>query len=141
MDRLKLLVVPRLSVIVTVLVMILAVGVVVGQHFGVYRIMAVALFPMVIMTMTVERLSIILMEKGGKEALTISLGTFVVALCAYFVMSINAVEDFFFAFPEVLFALIGLQIMIGRYTGYRLSEYVRFANFRRKHDIHHGEAE
>ncbi len=34
-----------------------------------------------------------------------------------------------FAFPEVLFALIGIQILLGRYTGYRLTEYYRFHSF------------
>jgi hypothetical protein len=126
MDRLKLLVVPRLSVIATVLVIILALGAIIGQHLGVYRIMAVALFPMIIMTMTIERLSIILMERGMKEALKVSLGTMIVALSGYVVMSVRFLEDFMFAFPESLFALIGLQIVIGRYTGYRLSEYIRF---------------
>jgi hypothetical protein len=68
MDRLKLLLVPRLSVIVTVLVIILALGSLIGGHMGIYRVLAVALFPMVIMTMTIERLSIILMERGGKRS-------------------------------------------------------------------------
>lgn len=129
MDRLKLLLVPRLSVIVTVVIMILVVGSVVGQHLGIYRIMAVALFPMVIMTMTIERLSIMLMERGAREALKVSLGTLVVATCSYCVMSIDALQNFFFAFPEVLFALIAIQILLGRYTGYRLTEYFRFLSF------------
>ncbi|MFH0811353.1 MAG: UUP1 family membrane protein, partial [Pseudomonadota bacterium] len=111
MDRLKLLLVPRLSVIVTVIIIMLAVGSVVGAHLGVYRIMAVALFPMVIMTMTIERLSIILMERGGKEAIKTSLGTLLVASSSYLAMSIASVQDFFFAFPEVLFALIAIQIL------------------------------
>ncbi|MDY6973203.1 MAG: UUP1 family membrane protein [Thermodesulfobacteriota bacterium] len=132
MDRLKLLVVPRLSVIATMLVIILVCGAIIGQHIGVYRIVAAALFPMIIMTMTIERLSIILMERGMKEAFKVSFGTLVVALTAYVVMSTRPVEDFMFAFPESLFALIGLQIMLGRYTGYRVSEYIRFAAFRKK---------
>lgn len=69
MDRPKLLLVPRLAVIVTVIIIILAVGSVFGAHMGVYRIMAVALFPMVIMTMTIERLSIILMERRSSRNL------------------------------------------------------------------------
>lgn len=129
MDRLKLLVVPRLSVIVTFLVIILAIGTIIGQQFGIYRITAVALFPMVIMTMTIERLSIILMEKGKYQALIISLETLIVALCCYAVMSVDFIQDFLFAFPEVLFAFIAIQILIGRYTGYRLTEYFRFINF------------
>ena len=133
MDRLKLLLVPRLSVVVTVLVIILAIGSTVGQHFGVYRIMAVALFPMVIMTMTIERLSILIMERGGVEALKVSLGTLVVSVCCYLAISAVFIQDFFLAFPEVLFALIAVQILIGRYTGYRLTEYFRFGNFRKEH--------
>jgi hypothetical protein len=129
LDRLKLLLVPRLSVIVTVLVIILAVGSLIGHHAGTYRIMALALFPMVIMTMTIERLSIILMERGGREAIKVSLGTLLAATLGYLAMSIVTVQDFFFAFPEVLFALIGLQILLGRYTGYRLMEYSRFHSF------------
>jgi hypothetical protein len=129
MDRLKLLLVPRLAVIVTVIIIILAVGSVFGAHMGIYRIMAVALFPMVIMTMTIERLSIILMERGVREAIMVAVGTFFVASCSYLVMSRAIIQDFFFAYPEVLFALIGVQILIGRYTGYRLTEYFRFLNF------------
>ena len=96
---------------------------------GTYRILALALFPMVIMTMTIERLSIILMERGGREAIKVSLGTLLAATLGYLAMSIVTVQDFFFAFPEVLFALIGVQILIGRYTGYRLMEYSRFHSF------------
>ena len=129
MDKLKLLLVPRLAVIVTVIIFILAIGSVVGAHLGVYRIMAVALFPMVIMTMTIERLSIILMERGVREAVFVSLGTFFVASCSYLAMSDVTIQEFFFAYPEVLFILIGVQILIGRYTGYRLTEYFRFLNF------------
>lgn len=129
MDRLKLLVVQRLSVIVTFLVIILALGSIIGQHLGMYRIMAVALFPMVIMTMTIERLSIILMEKGKAQAIIISIQTLVVTMCCYGVMSLTYIQDFLFAFPEVLFAFISVQILIGRYTGYRLTEYFRFINF------------
>ncbi len=129
MDRLKLLVVPRLAVIVTVLVIILASTSLIGHRIGIYRVLAVALFPMVIMTMTIERLSIILMERGGKEAVKVSLGTLLVSTSGYFVMSVPSIQEFFFAFPEILFALIGIQILLGRYTGYRLTEYFRFHSF------------
>jgi len=129
MDRLKLLVVQRLSVIATFLVILLAFGTIIGQKCGVYRIMAAALFPMIIMTMTIERLSIILMEKGKTQAILISFQTLVVTLCCYAVMANVSIQDFLFAFPEVLFAFISVQILLGRYTGYRLTEYFRFINF------------
>jgi hypothetical protein len=106
----------------------LAVGGVFGARRGVYRIISVALFSMVNMTMTIKRFSIILMKRGVREAIVIVVGTFFVTSCSYLVMSGAIIQDFFFAYPEVLFALIGVQILIGRYTGYRLTEYFRFLN-------------
>jgi hypothetical protein len=50
-------------------------------------------------------------------------------VCGYFAIASVFVQDFFFAFPEVLFGLIAVQILIGRYTGYRLTEYFRFLVF------------
>jgi hypothetical protein len=34
-------------------------------------------------------------------------------------------------YPELLLAVAAFQILVGRYTGYRLSEYLRFRTFRR----------
>jgi hypothetical protein len=36
----------------------------------------------------------------------------------------------FFVYPELLFAVAGFQVLLGRYTGYRLSEYLRFRRLR-----------
>jgi hypothetical protein len=41
-------------------------------------------------------------------------------------MSAQPVQHVFFAFPEIILVLIALTLLIGRYTGYRLSELVRF---------------
>jgi hypothetical protein len=35
-----------------------------------------------------------------------------------------------FYFPELLLVLLALIILIGRYTGYRLSELFRFRDFK-----------
>gem|GEM_PF-6234268 len=57
--------------------------------------MAVALFPMVIMTMTIERLSIILMERGVRETIVVAVSTFFVTSCIYLAMSRAIIQDFF----------------------------------------------
>jgi len=69
------------------------------------------------------------MERGWQEALKVSMGTLAVAVFSFFVLSIHQIQEFFFAFPETLFALIAVQVLLGRYTGYRLTEYFRFSSF------------
>ena len=41
-------------------------------------------------------------------------------------MSAPPIQHVFFAFPELILVLMALTLLIGRYTGYRLSELLRF---------------
>ena len=53
-----------------------------------------------------------------------------VAVIAYSFMSIRQVKYWAFYFPELLLVLLAFIILIGRYTGYRLSELIRFRDFK-----------
>ena len=41
-------------------------------------------------------------------------------------MNLRLVEHLFFVFPELLLAVLAVTLLIGRYTGYRLTEIRRF---------------
>jgi hypothetical protein len=53
-------------------------------------------------------------------------GTLLVAALAYWVMGLEQLRYLIFVFPEILFVLLAIMLLIGRYTGYRLSEIRRF---------------
>ena len=103
---------------------------VVTTKFGLVRTLSVALFPMVILTMTIERMSIVWEEKGAGEALKQGMGSLLVATLSYLMMSIRHVEHVMFVFPELLLLLLAGTLLLGRYTGYRLVEILRFKTFR-----------
>jgi len=126
LDRLKLLLVPRLASVLIVVVLLMAALSVFSHLVGMERGLSVALFPMVIMTMTIERMSIVWEERGRNEALRQGLGSLFVAAVAYLVMTIKLVEHLVFIFPELLLVLLALTLLLGRYTGYRLTELWRF---------------
>ena len=50
----------------------------------------------------------------------------IVAGCAYPVFRWHAASHLFFGFPELVFCVMGVLVWIGGYTGYRLSELIRF---------------
>jgi hypothetical protein len=88
--------------------------------------LSVALFPMVIMTMTIERLSIAWDERGGGYAVKQGIGSLVVACVCYMAMSWDPLRHLMFTFPELLLVLFAMTLLLGRYSGYRLNELVRF---------------
>ncbi len=126
LDRLHLLLVPRLAAILTVVVLLMLFFSLLFHRLGIDTGLSVALFPMVIMTMVIERMSIVWDERGPADAIRDGLGTLAVASLAYVMMGINLIEHLVFVFPELLLPLLAAFLLSGRYTGYRLSELTRF---------------
>ena len=126
LDSLKLLLAPRLGAVLTIVVLMMALVSVITHKLGIEPGLSVALFPMVILTMTIERMSIVWEERGATEALTQGLGSLFVAAVIHLTISISYVEHLIFIFPELLLVVLAIILMLGRYTGYRLLELGRF---------------
>ncbi len=126
LEQLKLLLVPRLSAVLIIVVLLMAGISVIGNQLGLELGLSVALFPMVILAMTIERMSLVWEESGPREALTRGVGSLVVASLGYAVMSSKTLAYQVFVFPELLLIMLAITLLAGRYTGYRLLEYWRF---------------
>jgi hypothetical protein len=65
-------------------------------------------------------------ERGPKESLTQSAGSLTVAILCYLLMNAEIVEHLSFVFPELLLLVLAGTLLLGRYSGYRLTELSRF---------------
>jgi hypothetical protein len=126
LEKLRLLLVPRLTCVLTVVVLLMVAISIVSQKLGLQPGLSLALFPMVIISMTIERMSIVWEERGASEAIQEGIGSLIVAAIAYLVMGIAWLEHLMFVFPELLLLVIVGALLAGRYTGYRLLELRRF---------------
>lgn len=129
LEHLKLQMLPRLSVVLTFVVVLIAAISLFSHKLGLERGLSVALFPMVILTMTIERLSITWEERGASHAMKVAIGTLFAASLAHLIMSVPELTYFVFTFPAVLLILVGFMLAMGRYRGYRLTELMRFKAF------------
>ncbi|MFT5487545.1 MAG: hypothetical protein ACI9JL_004569 [Paracoccaceae bacterium] len=126
LEQLKLLLVPRLACVVIIVILVMTVISIVSHKLGFDRGLSVALFPIVILAMTIERMTVIWDEKGAKEALIQAVGSFFVAVLCYLVMNLDIVRHWVFVFPESLLLVLAATLALGRYSGYRLVELPRF---------------
>jgi hypothetical protein len=129
-DKLRLLLVPRLSVILTLVIICITVFALLGNKFGLREFMAVGLLPFVILTMTIERFFVIIEEVGAQQGLLTAAGSAGVATITYEILQLEPLQLTFFVYPELLLTVAAVQVLIGRYTGYRLSELIRFRKLR-----------
>jgi len=132
LEKLMLLLVPRLASILVIVVIIMLLISMLTNQLGVQRLLSISLFPMVILAMTIERMSIVWEENGSRDAMLQGVGSLVVASLGYLIMTHEQTMYLMFVFPELLLVILGLSLWMGRYTGYRLLELFRFSDMKLK---------
>ncbi len=126
MSHMNLLLVSRISAVIIVVIFLMAALAILSYKAGVDQALTVTFFPTIILAWTIERMSILWEEQGAHEVLIQGGGSLLVAVIAYLVMSNRLVVHLTFNFPELTLSLLAIIMLLGKYTGYRLSELYRF---------------
>jgi hypothetical protein len=84
------------------------------------------LFPIVILTMLIERFSLTMSEESLGEAMKKAGSSTLIAVIVYPIFISEVAAHVMFSFPELLFVIMGLLVWLGGYMGYRLSDLPRF---------------
>lgn len=132
LSRLNLLFVARISAVIIVVIAIIASISIISNKLGLDQAMTVTFFPMIILSWTIERMSVLWEEDGPREVLIQGSGSLLTAVIAYLFMTNQTVEYLTFNFPELMLVNLALILVLGQYTGYRLSELYRFHSLERR---------
>ena len=126
LDNYHLLQVPRTAFMLSLVVVTLIGGIVAANFLNLPATKFIPIFPMVILTGMIERFWTLEVEDGTLTSFKTMLGTIFIAATIAVVLGIHALVNFLFRFPEALGFIMAGQLLLGRYTGYRLSELFRF---------------
>lgn len=129
LDRYHLLQVPRTAFLLSLVVIVLITGILAANYQDLAATRYVSLFPIIILTGMIERFWTLEAEDGTTSSFKTLLNTMVIAASISLFVSIPAVINHMVKFPETLGLIMACQLLIGRYTGYRLSELFRFRDF------------
>lgn len=121
----RLLYIPRMAIILTfssfAILLVLFLGTLFDQ-----RIDELAIFPILIMATMVEKFVTIQGDKGIKGAMHIGAEVLIVAMICYFVAQWSLLEVLVLGHPEVVLLCLGLNFILARWSGLRITEYIRF---------------
>lgn len=126
LSSLNLLLVPRIAAVLIVVITLYIALSVAGFKMGITAALSVTFFPMIIISWTIERMSVLAEEEEMRDVLIQGGGSLLTAVIAYLVMTERHVSYWVFAYPELLLVVLAVILVIGQYTGYRLSELRRF---------------
>lgn len=102
-----------------------------GAMAGVIVVKQLSIFPVLLLILLSEQIISVQLERSFQEMLVITLVTFALGMVGFVVLSSQFIRNTFLLYPELIFLLIPINILIGRYFGLRLLEYFRFASISR----------
>jgi len=129
LSRLNLLLVARITAVIITVIAIISIFSVLSFKVGLTEGLKITFFPMIILSWTIERMSILWEEEGVHEVVVQGGGSLLTAVLAYWAMNDPWIRHLTFNFIGIQFVVLALVLMIGSYTGYRLLELRRFASF------------
>ena len=125
-SKIRLLLVPRISSIVILVIFLIQIITVVAYNLNIEIGLSLLFFPLIITAWIIERSSIVIDESGEKTAIKQNIITLIVATFTYLVISSEQIRYIMYVFNEINISILFLIMLIGTYTGYRLTEIKRF---------------
>jgi hypothetical protein len=131
LERLGLLSIPKMSIILTLIVAVFLFIAVLSNVLDLEVLTYVTLFPIIIVTVSAERFAKTINEKSYKEASLITLKTIIVAGITYLIFTSVTLESILISFPELSLIILGINLLLGRWVGLRVSELHRFKSLQK----------
>lgn len=126
LSKLNLLLVARISAVIITVIMIISIFTVVAFKIGLTEGLSITFFPMIILSWTIERMSILWEEEGAKEVVLQGGGSLFTAVLVYLGMTNPFIQHLTFNFIGLQLVILATILLLGNYTGYRLTELRRF---------------
>lgn len=139
LKKVRMLFVPKMALVITAVALTLFLILITSIYLGFFdaAFLSIAIFPMLILSTLVEKFVTVKTEKGLSSALVLMGATVIVSIIAYLIaggeinLSIATIKFEFIrrtimAYPELIILLIIINVFLGKWTGLRILERVRF---------------
>jgi len=137
--KVRMLFIPQMAIILTVVSLILFFVLIFGIYLNLFdaEFLSLAIFPMLILSTLAEKFISIKAEKGLTSAILLMIETIIVSIIAYIFVGgeINAgifqfkfdfIKNALISLPELVFIFLLINLALGRWSGLRLLEIIRF---------------
>ena len=140
LDKFHLLQVPRTAFMLSLIVVLLVSLILVANYRNIAATRYISLFPMIILTGMIERFWTQETEEGTWSSFKVLMWTLASAGSISLILGWHPLVNHLVHYPETIGLVMAGQLLIGRYTGYRLSELFRFRDFVQPAEPHTMEA-
>ncbi|MBN2016197.1 hypothetical protein JW766_05180 [Candidatus Dojkabacteria bacterium] len=119
---------PKMSIVLSIVAM--AVFIFIGLAAGLDKggFISVDTLPVLLLITVSEQMISLYIKKGRKAAYFLTVGTLVISVLSYYLISWKWVHETLLKYPLISPATLLVNLIIGKWTGFRFKEYFRFKN-------------
>ena len=128
----RLLYLPRVAVMLTIVALLILILLVFGGSVHRTGLASVSIFPILIMITLVEKFISVQIEKGNKTAIILAFETLIISIAGFYIASWKMLIEILIAYPWLILITLPINIFLGKWTGLRISEYIRFKDIIKK---------
>lgn len=115
-----------IAIILTVISVVVFILLIVGVTYYKKEVATISIFPALVIGSLIEKFIINETRKGLKNTCKLALQTIILVIICYFIVLWEPLKIFIIKYPEIIILFILINFFIGRWTGLRFLEYVRF---------------
>ena len=126
LKRFRLLYLPRVAITLSIVSLSILGILVIGGMQSRTGLASVSIFPLLIMITLAEKFVATQIEKGLRVAVILAIETLLISIVGYMLLRWEALLQVILSFPWIVLFTFLINILLGKWTGVRLTEYVRF---------------
>jgi len=139
LSKVRMLFIPKMAIVITLVSLSLLLLLIASIYINLFnaQFLSIAIFPMLILSTLVEKFVSSKGEKSFASATVLMGETVLVSIVAYFIaggeinlglfnVKFDLVKRLMLTYPEIILLLIVLNVLLGKWTGLRVLERVRF---------------
>jgi len=122
----RLLYMPRMAIVLTVISLAILTLLAIGGYLNKSGLASTSILPILILITLIEKFISTQVEKGFRTAAFLSVETLIISIAGFYFITWDVFRTMVLEHPEYILLLFVFNIFLGKWTGIRLSEYLRF---------------
>lgn len=128
-SRVRMMFYPKRSLSMLILSIFVFAALTAALQLGFDQVLNLSIFPILILMLLGDSIVSVQLHKSTSETVSITTTTIALGLFGYVLATSSLVQNTLIVYPELVLAVIPLNILVGRYFGLRITELFRFKEF------------
>lgn len=131
LKKIRIMQLPKMALSMFLISVFVLMSLIVAASLRLFDVSTISFLPVILLILLSDKIVSLQLMRGARPAIVITLFTLLLGGIGYLIFVYQPIRFTILLYPELILLLIPINIIIGRYFGLRLTEYHRFASFRR----------